>query len=89
MNLRKKFRAMVIFWFLAGFGLLVAAVELSSYYLAGLLLIAAVVAGYMMNLKCPACGKRVLYKPITVFGITIPFWISWIPKQCSKCGAPL
>jgi hypothetical protein len=89
MNLRKKYRAVILLWLVVGFALLIAAVNLSPYYLIGLLTIAIIVGVYVMRLRCPVCGKPALYKPVTIFGITMPFWISWIPERCSKCATPL
>ncbi len=36
-------------------------------------------------LKCPQCGKTVLYNPVRMFGRDIYIWTAFPPAKCTKC----
>ena len=73
----------------SGFILLFGTVYLTEYFLVPLIVVAFVLGGYCLKLKCPNCGKPVLSNPIKVFGTELRIWTSWIPKKCTKCGKGL
>ena len=87
--MRKKLVISLIIWFVCGFNLLIAIVEISELFLIPLFLLALVLGLWINTMKCPKCGKPVTYNPIKIFGVNIYFWTPWIPKKCSKCGHEL
>ena len=87
--MRKKLVILLIIWFVGGFILGIATVEISELFLIPLLLLALVLGLWINTMKCPKCGKPVTYNPIKIFGVNIYFWTPWIPKKCSKCGHEL
>jgi hypothetical protein len=89
MTVRAKFRITLLVWMVSGFILLFGTVYLTEYFLVPLIVVAFVLGGYCLKLKCPYCGKPVLYNPIKVFGTELRIWTSWIPKKCTKCGKGL
>ena len=66
-----------------------AAVYFSPYFVIPLVVLLLVIGLYTISLRCPHCGKRVLYNPLTILGTTIWIWTAWIPKRCTECGKEL
>ena len=85
-SLRKRFRTILVLWFLFGSLLLLSSMYIGSYSLLLLFLTALVFAIYCISLKCPFCGKALLHNPVNLFGMEIYMWTAWIPKKCTKCG---
>jgi len=89
MSLRSQLRIGYAVWVLLGMTFLVLAVEKSEIFLFALFGLLVVTGWFVMNLRCPNCGARVLYAPVRIGSITIPFVTSWIPKQCRSCRSSL
>jgi len=65
-----------------------------SLYVSGLFLLAAfailfIVGFYVISLKCPVCGKAVLYNPVNNLGIEMYAYTPTIPCHCTRCGTEL
>ena len=55
-----------------------------------LALIVLIVCGfYIITLKCPVCGKPVLYNPVNNLGIKMHAYTVTIPENCTQCGMQL
>lgn len=87
MTTRQRFRSAVGFWFVSGIILLTATTYIDERFMVLLVIIAVATGCYMMSLRCPICGCRVLFRP--VLGQYIGFWAAWIPKNCPRCNASL
>ncbi len=85
-TVRVKYRLTVFLWFVNGLALLLGALYLSGFLVIPLVALFLVVGLYTMSLRCPACGKRVLYNPVRLFGVELNMWTSWIPKRYTRCG---
>ena len=83
---RTKYRIAIFLWFINAPALLLATLYLNQYFLIPLFAVFAIVGLYTLLLKCPRCGKKVLYNPINIFGTELWVWTSWIPKSCTQCG---
>ena len=86
LKLRRKFRIAIIIWLVGGVLLALGAVYLTENLLILFILLALIVGGYCLSLKCPSCGKAVLHNPVKIFGSELYFWTAWIPTKCTKCG---
>lgn len=53
--------------------------------------VAIVVTGiYGLSLRCPKCGTPIAKRKVRVLGETFTYWGGfWVPRECSRCGAPL
>jgi predicted RNA-binding Zn-ribbon protein involved in translation (DUF1610 family) len=85
-TLRKKFRIAIIGWIISGVSLALGALYLTENLLVLLIVVAVIIGGYCLSLKCPNCGKAVLHNPVKLFGMEFHMWTAWIPKNCTKCG---
>lgn len=85
MTLSAKLRVAYAVWFIAGFGLGIAAIKVSSYFIWPLIILQILVGLYAMSLRCPHCGKRALITPVDI-GVKVPFVTSWVPNKCARCG---
>ena len=65
---------------------LILGMNVSNYFIIILFVIILYAGIYMRTIKCPKCGKPVLYNPVNVFGIEIPIWTGTVPKNCSNCS---
>ena len=63
------------------------AMYLTEAFLIPLFIVAILIGGYCMSLRCPNCRKPVLLNPVV--GARFPIWTIWIPRKCSKCGIDL
>jgi len=86
---RARYRLAIFLWFVNGAALGLGALYLSEYFLIPLFLLLAIVGFYAMSLKCQTCGHRVLYNPVTILGVKLRMWTSWIPKRCSNCSTDI
>ena len=68
---------------------LILGINVSKYFIVILFIFMLYAGIYMRTIKCPKCGKPVLYNPVNVFGIEIPIWTGTVPKNCSKCSEKL
>jgi len=89
MTLRSKYRTLVWCWLLIAFLSLIGAMYITGYLEILLILTTLAIGGYSLSLKCPSCGKRVLYNPIKILGLEFYTWTPWIPKNCTKCNKEL
>lgn len=89
MNIRTKYRLSIVIWFISGSILGLAAMYITKYFLIPLFVVGFVIGVYGLSLKCPNCGKRVLYNPLKIFRMEFYIWTSWIPKNCTKCNMQL
>jgi rRNA maturation protein Nop10 len=64
---------------------------LLSIYVSPLFMIGAVAVLfscgiYAMQIRCPVCGKPVLYNAINNLGIRMYAYMPAVPEKCTKCG---
>lgn len=85
-TLRKKYRIAIISWIISGVSLGLGALYLTENFLVLLIIIAVIIGGYCLSLKCPNCGKAVLHNPVNLLGIEFHMWTARLPKNCTKCG---
>lgn len=76
-------------WLVLGFAFSGLAIRYSEWFLIPLFLTLVLVGLVSFSLRCPKCKKSALNNPITVFGVEMYIWTSWIPKNCTHCGEPL
>lgn len=76
-------------WLVLGFAFLDLAFQYSEWFLIPLFLTLVLLGLGSLSLRCPKCDKLALNNPITVFGVEMYIWTSWIPKNCTRCGEPL
>lgn len=88
-TLRTKYRVAIFLWFINAAALSLAALYLSAYFFIALFALFVVVGVYSLSLRCPSCGKKILYNPVNMFGAELWVWTSWIPKRCTQCGIDL
>lgn len=86
---RSKYRIAICIWLIGGSVFLIGTIYLTNYFLITLLALFATVGIYTLSLKCPNCGKRVLYNPVRILGKEFYIWTSWIPKKCTRCSRNL
>src|SRR5262249_31326653 len=51
----------------------------SQWFVLLLFLIVGSIAIYLIRVKCPTCGKPVLYNPIRFLGVSVWIWTCWVP----------
>jgi hypothetical protein len=61
----------------------------SEFFLATAFVVLFIFGFYAISLKCPVCGKPVLYNPVNNLGIEMYAYTPTIPSNCSKCGTKL
>lgn len=88
-KLRKQFKLMIIFSFVFVIAVGYLCEFVSNLFMIALFIYFIVVSTYFGNLKCPKCGNKIFYRAFGVFGQKIPFYVSWIAKNCIKCDEPL
>ena len=84
-KIRTRYRIAIFLWFINGTAFILGALYITKYFLIPLFVLFIGIGLYTISLKCPNCGKRVLHNPVTIFGVELYIWTSWIPKRCSKC----
>lgn len=89
MNIRAKYRLLLVVWIVSATALGLGSMYITEYFIIPLLVVTFVVGGYCTFLKCPNCGKPVLYNPLKILGINFHVWTPRIPKKCTKCGGQL
>ena len=88
-GIRTRYRIAISIWLTGGSILLLGSLYVTRYLIVPLLMLFGVIGTYALSLKCPNCGKRVLYNPVRLFGKEFYIWTSWIPKECTRCGTDL
>jgi len=86
MTIRKKYRALIITWFVLGIAFIVASTKIHGIFIIALLILFFLLGALSRSLKCPNCGKKVLHNNVKILGIEMKVWTSWIPAECQKCG---
>jgi len=89
MKIRTKYRITLGTWIISGFLLQLGATDITPFFLIPLFVVSGMLGCYVLNLRCPTCGKRVLHNPIRIFNRKLYMWTSWIPHNCTKCGTDL
>jgi hypothetical protein len=79
--LRDRYYLTMAFFLICGAGLMVAFVYWPWAAL-GLPILAIVLGGYSVALRCPKCGKPI---GVSSYGIGHP----WAERTCSRCGYDL
>ncbi len=46
-------------------------------------------AVYACSTRCPACGLRLMLRPVRMFGMQAFMWSLLIPANCGHCGEPV
>lgn len=88
-GVRARYRFAVLVFCLNEFLFSFLSIYISPAFLVAALFVMLGCGIYMMNIKCPVCGKPVLYNPVNNLGIRMYAYTPTIPQNCSKCGAPL
>lgn len=89
-SLRQRWSWIFVTFFGGGFFLLLAGAIWGSIWIAGCLLALAAVCGLLqMQLRCPRCGQRVLWRPIIPGSHLVGYWSPLIPRRCLRCDLPL
>ena len=86
MKLRRKHRLIILSWFVLGSILMLLGMYVSQWFLLILIIYMCIIALLGRNLRCPKCGKIILYNEVTVFGMKFKIWTSWMPSKCPNCG---
>ena len=89
MNIRAKYRLLLIFWLASAASLGLGLLYITEYFIIPLAIVTFVIGGYCVFLKCPNCKKPVLNNPIKLLGISLNVWTLRIPKNCTKCDTEL
>jgi hypothetical protein len=88
-GIRSKIRFSYFLLFINALGCIALTELVSQWFIVLLFLIAGSIGIYLIRVKCPTCGKPVLYNPIHLLGVTAWIWTSWVPRRCTRCGTPL
>jgi len=88
MGIRNKYRKAIIGNFILFFVFLCISFYVSSIFMAVYVVIMIILAIYGGFQKCMNCGKYVQLNPLFE-GSDKLIWTFWIPKYCTKCGAPI
>jgi len=80
-SVREKYNYTVLIWLIIGIPLSATYFLYSPYIVIPWLLLGAVLARFLMKLKCPTCGSQV--------GKRGEVWVPLAPKDCSVCKSPL
>ena len=90
MNIKNTLRLGRIVWLFGGLALSAFIIEVSPWLIfpvAILMLVSLIV--FSRGLKCPNCGRPVLFNRINIFGRETWFWTYRMPEICAKCGYDL
>jgi hypothetical protein len=88
-GLRSKYRFALLVFVVneAFFGFL--SLYVSQLFLIGVIGILVVFGIFAITLKCPVCGKPVLYNRVNNLGIDMYAYTLTIPRNCTQCGTKL
>ena len=66
-------------------------VYVSTYFVAGIILLIPIFAVALMSVSCPKCGHSVLYRKGSAFGTEFMGFSAMppLPTVCSECGEQL
>lgn len=85
MTIRGKYRLSLLIGIAGASVLALLMFHVSEYFLFVDLVFLIIVGGYVVNLKCPFCGKTVLKNEVRLFHRDFELWTPWIPKRCQRC----
>ena len=87
--LRNRVRLTTLLFVANGLALLLGALMISQFFLIALLVLLVICGGYVLSLRCPNCGNRVIYNPVDFLGVKMWMYTPWVPERCSQCTYPL
>jgi hypothetical protein len=88
-GLRARYRFACLFFAINGIASIFLSLYVSQLFLIAVPVLLFVCGFYVINLKCPVCGKPVLLNPVNNLGIDMYVYTPTIPSHCSKCGTEL
>jgi hypothetical protein len=89
MTLKKRLALIIILGMASMLTSGLLALYVNIYFLLMVIFFQLITAFFTLTLLCPHCNKKVLYFPVEILGLKVPFCICWIPKQCPHCKSNL
>ena len=89
MSVRKKAFLAIVLCGINFLGFLMLAVNVNQVFIIPAVLISAILAVYLMLLRCPHCGNLIIKKRTKIMGAEFSYWGGAIPRRCSNCGQDL
>jgi hypothetical protein len=87
-GIRSKIRFSYFLLFINAVGCIALSELVSRWFIVFLVLTAVSIGIYLIIVRCPTCGKPVLYNPVRFLGVNAWIWTSWVPRRCTRCGTP-
>ena len=84
-RIKTRLRLGYFLWFILGSVFALLFLYENNLFLIPLIGVFVLVGIHNFFLKCPQCGKAVLYNPVKVFGRDVNIWTAFPPAKCSKC----
>ena len=88
-GLRAKYRFAMMAFIMNELVFILLSIYISPLFFFAMIAVLFLIGIYVINLKCPVCGKPVLYNPTKIYGIDMYAYTVTIPPQCTQCGNPL
>jgi hypothetical protein len=88
-GLRARYRFALLAFLTNEAAFIFLSIYVSELFLVPAFVVLFVFGFYAIRLKCPVCGKPVLYNRVNNLGIEMYVYTPAMPSHCSKCGARL
>src|SRR5213594_2889805 len=88
MPIRKKALILLALIFINFFGSLLLTLYVSQRFVWVLFAVPAVLALFLLTLRCERCGKPVYKRSAKILGVTFTYWGGFnpLPQKCDQCG---